>query len=67
MTYTLRLLKRNKENLEEKIREHTMLLNSLLSDQNKTQVIKELAQNEKHLEELKYAIEILEYDFETTV
>jgi hypothetical protein len=38
-----------------------------LGRKSKTQIIKKLAHNEKHLEELKYAIEVLEYDFETTV
>jgi hypothetical protein len=67
MIYTLQLLKRNKKNLEEKIRQHTILLRTLLNNKTKTQIIQELARYEKNLEELKYAIEVLEYDYETTV
>ena len=67
MIYTIQLLKTKKANLEEKIKQVTLLLKSLLNKKSKTQIIKELVCYEKHLEEVKYAIEVLMYDFETTV
>ncbi len=67
MTYTIQLLKRSKANLEEKIKENTIILKSSLANGMYIQIIKEQVLYEKQLEELKYAIEVLEYDLETTV